>query len=178
MIDSSSSAPVGHPAVEPFGSGAPEDTDAGAPSPASVASAMSDADPKDSAGAANSLVGFGSTAPAEPGEGVTASSPTQPDFIPVRAPSGSGEAATATDFIPVRAMEAMLALRHEQIHRFGHTLQADRERPLQDFAHDIESLARAILEDVQFHKPDERIRKRTLKLGALCMALADRLEGD
>lgn len=160
MIDSSSSAPVGHPAVEPFGSGAPEDTDAGAPSPASVASAMSDADCTDSAGAANSLVGFGSTAPAEPGEGVTASSPTPPDFI------------------PVRAMEQMLALRHEQIHRFGHTLQADRERPLQDFAHDIESLARAILEDAQFHKPADRIRRRAIKLGALCMALADRLEGE
>lgn len=70
----------------------------------------------------------------------------------------------------------MLALRHEQIHRFGHTLEADRAKPLAGFAHDIESIARAILEDVQFHKPGERIRKRALKLGALCMALADRLE--
>lgn len=82
------------------------------------------------------------------------------------------------DYIPVRAAEDMLRIRHEQIHHFGHTLQADRAKPLQGFAHDIESLARAIREDIQFHKPADRIRRRALKLGALCMALADRLEGE
>ncbi|MBF9641205.1 hypothetical protein IAI27_10985, partial [Streptococcus pseudopneumoniae] len=89
---------------------------------------------------------------------------------------GSGEAATAQDYVPVAAMEQMLAIRHEQIHRYGHTLEADRQRPVRDFAQDLESLARAIREDAQFHKPAARIRTRALKLGALCMALADRLE--
>lgn len=70
----------------------------------------------------------------------------------------------------------MLRIRHDQIHRFGHTLEADRARPLQAFAHDIASMAMAITEDVQFHKPADRLRKRALKLGALCMALADRLD--
>lgn len=82
------------------------------------------------------------------------------------------------DFVPVQAMEEMLRVRHEQIHRYGHTLQADRAKPLHGFGQDIESLARAILEDIQFHKPADRIRRRAIKLGALAMALADRLEGE
>lgn len=72
----------------------------------------------------------------------------------------------------------MLAVRHQQIHQFGHTLEADRARPIMDWARDIESAARAIVEDAQFHKPAERIRKRAIKLGALLMAFADRLEGE
>lgn len=108
----------------------------------------------------------------------SSSSTTTPDFAPVAAPFGSGEATTAQDYVPVRAMEAMLAIRHEQIHRYGHTLEADRQRPVRDFAQDLESLARAIVEDAQFHKHATRIRTRALKLGALCMALADRLEGE
>lgn len=82
------------------------------------------------------------------------------------------------DFIPVRAAEDMLCVRHEQIHKFGHTLEADRQRPIMDWARDVESAARAILEDAQFHKPAERIRKRAIKLGALLMALADRLDSE
>ncbi len=82
------------------------------------------------------------------------------------------------DFIPVRAAEDMLRIRHEQIHKFGHTLEADRQRPIMDWARDVESAARAILEDAQFHKPAERIRKRAIKLGALLMALADRLDSE
>lgn len=72
----------------------------------------------------------------------------------------------------------MLRIRHEQIHKFGHTLEADRQRPIMDWARDVESAARAILEDAQFHKPAERIRKRAIKLGALLMALADRLDSE
>jgi hypothetical protein len=80
------------------------------------------------------------------------------------------------DFIPVRAAEDMLRIRHEQIHKFGHTLEADRARPLIQWGQDLESIARAILEDIQFHKPADRLRRRAIKLGALAMALADRLE--
>lgn len=72
----------------------------------------------------------------------------------------------------------MLRVRHEQIHKFGHTLEADRAKPLLGFGQDIESIARAILEDMQFHKPADRIRRRAVKLGALAMALADRLEAE
>lgn len=102
------------------------------------------------------------TAPAEPGAPASL-------LIPE---AGAPE----LDFIPVAAAEDMLRVRHEQIHRFGHTPEADRTRPPQALAYDIESLARAIIEDCQFHKPASRIRRRTIKLGALCMALADRLE--
>lgn len=118
-----------------------------------------------------------------PGEPFGPDAGGEPEASPVAAPSGSGEAATASDYvpadyIPVRAVEDMLRIRHEQIHRYGHTLAADKQRPVRDFAQDIESAARAILEDAQFHKQADRIRRRAIKLGALCMALADRLEGE
>lgn len=82
------------------------------------------------------------------------------------------------DFIPTRAAEDMLRIRHQQIHQFGHSLSADRRRPTLDWGRDIESAARAIFEDAQFNKPPERLRKRAIKLGALLMAFADRLEGE
>lgn len=105
------------------------------------------------------------SAPSAPAGGAASS------LIPEAAPP-------APDFIPVRAAEDMLAIRHQQIHQFGHTLEADRTRPVRDFARQIENEARAILEDAQFNKPADRLRKRAIKLGALLMAFADRLEGE
>ena len=84
--------------------------------------------------------------------------------------------APAAEAIPVAAMEAMLAVRHAQIHRYGHTLEADAARPLIEFAMDLKSLAAAIVEDVQFRKEVHLIERRTVKLGALAMALFDRLQ--
>lgn len=100
---------------------------------------------------------------------------------PAHLPGAAGPAGLADaqgDFVPVRAMEEMLRIRHQQIHQFGHTLDADRRRPTLDWARDIENAARAILEDAQFNKPPERIRRRAIRLGALLMAFADRLEGE
>ncbi|WP_298175062.1 hypothetical protein [Novosphingobium sp.] len=91
--------------------------------------------------------------------------------------AGGGDT-RAQDFVPVAAMEAMLQIRHQQIHQFGHTLEADRARPTLDWARDIENAARAILEDAQFNKPADRLRRRAIKLGALLMAFADKLEGE
>jgi len=80
------------------------------------------------------------------------------------------------EFVPVGAMEAMLAKRHEQIFKWGHTLEADASRPLREFAVDLRSLAAAILEDVQFHKPVDQLERHTVKLGAMAMAFFDRLQ--
>ena len=75
-------------------------------------------------------------------------------------------------------MEAMLAVRHEQIFRFGHTLEADQAKPLMAFAQDLRAVASAILDDIQFHKSTRQIERRTVKLGALAMALFDRLQAE
>lgn len=81
-------------------------------------------------------------------------------------------------FVPVAAMEAILALRHDQIFKWGHTLEADAARPLLDFALGLKSLAAAIAEDVQFHKETSQLERRTIKLGALAMAFFDRLQAE
>ena len=96
---------------------------------------------------------------------------------PEGAGAGSACPAPALTSIPVRAMEDVMQARALQVVKYGHTLEADQRRPLGDFARDLESLARAIREDVQWHKPAEQIRRRTVKLGALCLALIDRING-
>ena len=79
--------------------------------------------------------------------------------------------------IPVQAMEDVMAMRAQQIVQYGHTLEADQRRPIGDFARDLESLARAIREDVQWHKPAHQLRRRSVKLAALCLAMIDRIDG-
>jgi hypothetical protein len=111
---------------------------------------------------------FGSGVRIGAGEEVQSPSPApnaSPDYMP-------------PDYVPVAAMEAMLALRHQQIHTHGHTPEADRQQPLQHFAKELENTARAILESVQFNKPLDLTRRRTVKLGALAMALIDRIDAE
>lgn len=90
----------------------------------------------------------------------------------------AGEAEPPPTYVPTAAMEAMLKVRHDQIFRFGHTLEADAERPLREFAVDLRSLAAAILEDVQFHKPADQLERHIVKLGAMAMAFFDRLQSE
>jgi len=79
-------------------------------------------------------------------------------------------------YVPVRAAEDMLRVRTDQIFTHGHTPEADAARPLKHFARDLENLARAIREDEQFGKPADQIRRRAVKLGALAMAIIDKLD--
>lgn len=104
---------------------------------------------------------------------------------PAQADRAGGErvAMTATpparlQYALVRAMEDVMAKRHEQIVKFGHTPEADLARPLRAFAFDIEAEARAVIEDVQFGKPPDRIRRRLVKLAALALATIDRIDNE
>lgn len=78
------------------------------------------------------------------------------------------------------ALESVLQCRLEQIEKWGHTPEKDRERPLRGFLVDIASLAQAAREDHQFHHNDDpaRIRKRLVKLGALILATLDRIDAE
>lgn len=84
---------------------------------------------------------------------------------------------TAT-FVPVAAMEAVLALRHQQIHQFGHTTAADLaaiERSGKRYH--VAAMARRVLsdaiEDMQFNKGPAQIRRRLVKAAALTLAAID-----
>ncbi|KUR80935.1 hypothetical protein [Novosphingobium sp. FSW06-99] len=78
----------------------------------------------------------------------------------------------------VRAMEDVMAVRHDQIFHYGHTPEKDARRPLRQFVEDLHTGARAIVEDVQFHKPHDRIRRRLVKLAALTLATIDRIDNE
>lgn len=76
--------------------------------------------------------------------------------------------------VPVAAMEAIMALRCEQITRFGHTPEADLAAPANHLVKEVYRTAQMVREDHQFNV-DPAIRQRHLvKLGALVLAALDR----
>ena len=94
------------------------------------------------------------------------------DGAPV--PSGPG----APTYALLRAVEDVMAVRHQQIFTYGHTPEKDQARALRRFADDLVQAARAIVEDVQFAKPHDRIRRRVVKLAALALATIDRIDNE
>jgi hypothetical protein len=90
----------------------------------------------------------------------------------------STQAAPATqDFVPVQAMELILAERHRQIHKFGHTPDADRKLPLAHFAREMSKRGLAIAEYIQFNRP-ANVRRHAIVLAAIAMALIDRIDAE
>lgn len=82
------------------------------------------------------------------------------------------------DYVPVRAMEDVLALRHRQIHEFGHTLAADlaeidRTGKRHAIAMKAREALRDAIEDMMFNKDPAQIRRRLAKAGALILASID-----
>lgn len=85
---------------------------------------------------------------------------------------------SAGDYVPVRAMEDVLALRHRQIHEFGHTLAADlteivRTGKRHAIAMKAREALRDAIEDMMFNKDPAQIRRRLAKAGALILAAID-----
>ncbi|WP_226018657.1 hypothetical protein [Novosphingobium sp. FKTRR1] len=105
------------------------------------------------------------------------SGPTVEDAESTGAESACSAPVPAT-YALVRAMEDVMAKRHEQIFKFGHTPVADLAKPLRAFALDLEGEARGVLDDVQFRKPVDRIRRRLVKLAALALATIDRIDNE
>ena len=68
-----------------------------------------------------------------------------------------------------------MALRVQQIERFGHTPESDAATPLRHFAQELQRAAQAFTEDVQFNKPTEHMHRHLVKLGALALAAIDRV---
>ncbi len=86
--------------------------------------------------------------------------------------------APALPYVPVAAIEAVLAVRMDQIHRYGHTLEADlAEIARSGRRQAIAALAaRALhdaIEDMQFNQPAAQIRRRLVKAAATILAAID-----
>ena len=104
---------------------------------------------------------------------------------PIPHPSGShaGDAAgKATPPAPAAsftssAMLAIAGVRADHA-RHGHTLEADRAKPLDDMTREISRRATGLREDTQFNMPREIVRRHAVALAALLVALIDRLDAD
>lgn len=96
--------------------------------------------------------------------------------------AGTGEAGSACpaspEFVPVRAMEEVMRVRAEQIFKHGHTAEADLAQPLYFFARDIWTRGVALMETCQFHQGKQLLRRRAVKLAAICLALIDRIDNE
>ena len=93
-------------------------------------------------------------------------------------PGALGIAPGPETFVPVAALEAMLEVRHKQIFQFGHTLEADRAVSLEDFAKHLRRQCSTVVEDLQFRVDPVITQRHLAKLGALAMAIFDRLEAE
>lgn len=81
-------------------------------------------------------------------------------------------------YVPVAAVEAVLALRMDQIHRFGHTAAADLAAiKASGKRYHLAQIARTALvdaiEDMQFNKDRAAIRRRLVKAAAMICAAID-----
>ena len=117
----------------------------------------------------------------------TGTDPAVPRAEPFRVAAsedrGSGTGPAALDaagptYVPVAAAEAMLAVRHDQIFRFGHTPEKDLQVGLDEFGKHLRRLATSCTEDLQFRVSPEIAQRHMAKLGALAMAIFDRLEAE
>ncbi len=95
----------------------------------------------------------------------------------------AGPPAPASATSPLRAVEDVLALRGEQIHKFGHTSEKDAALPVDHLPREAKAALAAALDDIQFHRGgiawDEtrpRVRRRLVKAAAMLLAAIDRLD--
>lgn len=104
--------------------------------------------------------------------------------LPPVGPAGGSfhDAQAGGSFVPVKAMEDVLALRWEQINRFGHTPAADLAFIAEQGRPALAKLSRRALsdaiEDMQFNKERRQIRKRLVKACALALAAIDALDAE
>lgn len=88
------------------------------------------------------------------------------------APSG------ASSYVSRSAMEQILAMRLRQIERHGHTPEADLNRPIADLVAAANPYMRYLREDITCHAPLAAIKKHAAALGAMMLALIDRVEAE
>lgn len=93
------------------------------------------------------------------------------------APFPLSAGAAALPFLaPGGSVASVIACRLEQVERWGHTPESDRDKPIGAFLVDVESYARAAREDHQYREGLARVRKRLVKLAALALATIDRID--
>lgn len=88
--------------------------------------------------------------------------PAPVPFLP-----GTGAGGSIADVLQCRA---------DQIHRWHHTPEKDRERPVKDFLRDLQLMLTGAKEDHQFAMGADRVRARLVKLGAMAIAAIERID--
>jgi len=101
-----------------------------------------------------------------------------PDTAAVSGSAGGDHAASVspTDFSST-GLALIEAKRLEQILRWGHTPETDKQLPVAHFVNQIDKAAHSVREDLQFNKPVDHMRRHLVALGALVAAAIDRIEG-
>ncbi len=97
------------------------------------------------------------------------------------APEGAAhpaEPSGASSCVSRSAMEQLLAMRLRQMEQYGHTPDADMARPISDLVAAMNPYTRYLREDITCHAPLVTIKKHAAALGAMCLALIDRVEGE
>lgn len=92
-------------------------------------------------------------------------------------PSGRATGAATGAFVPVAAIEDVLAERHRQIAKFGHTPERDAALPLKQLPREAARFLNMAIEDCQFHREDWRTaaRKHLIRAAAMILAAMDRI---
>lgn len=87
-------------------------------------------------------------------------------------------ARAARDHASTAVVIELLLARRDQIQRFGHTPEADRNLPLSFLPREARTRCNAMVEDIQFNRPRAQLRRQAIKAAALLIAFIDRLDAD
>lgn len=93
-------------------------------------------------------------------------------------PEPSHGSAGAHSFVSQSALEAVLAMRVRQMEQYGHTPESDMSRPIADLVAATAPYLRYLREDVSCNAPLAAMKKHAAALGAMALAIIDRIEGE
>lgn len=90
--------------------------------------------------------------------------------------SAGASLAPEAGFVPVRAMEAVLAARVRQIDQFGHTPARDAAQSVDALLIPVARYFKSTRENLACNAPLETTRRHAVQLGAMVLALIDRID--
>lgn len=94
------------------------------------------------------------------------------------APVDADHPSASTGATRPTSIDLLLAMRARQIEKFGHTPEADMARPLADLVAVMAPYMRYLREDISCHAPLDAMEKHAAALGAMTLALLDRIHGE
>jgi hypothetical protein len=80
--------------------------------------------------------------------------------------------------VPTSGMAAVFTERTRQIVHFGHAPEDDLQAPLAVLPTGARNFTKAILDDIQFNKPRDHMRRHAIRAAAMLIAFIDRLDAE